>query len=194
MALVKKYKVPDEVLLKGNSRMWLHLFKAMPREEFMAYPQTVRNFDQMSMAEYYAYKRMLKAREDDKIWESIQKTTEGIPAMQGTIQGDKLFYAPYEAKEVRDGEKNGIMETINGEKRMLTPELKDGKLVVTFLGKDYEIKPGQRKIKIDGVNFEILPPPLEATTEKAEPEPKEEPKAEKPAPKKPAKKQTKKTK
>ena len=89
MGSAKKIKLPYEVLVNGNARMWYSLFKAMKRKEFMEYPQRIRSFDDMTVAEYYAYKRVARAREDDKVWEQIQKTTEGIPAMQGTIQRDE---------------------------------------------------------------------------------------------------------
>ena len=88
MGAAKKIRLPYEVLVNGNARMWYSLFKAMKRKEFVEYPQRIRSFDDMTVAEYYAYKRVARAREDDKVWEQIQRTTEGIPAMQGTIQRD----------------------------------------------------------------------------------------------------------
>lgn len=105
MGLVKMVKLPREVLLQGNARMWYSLFKGMTRREFTEYPQRVRGFDDMSVAEYYAYKRVARARDDDKVWEQIQKTTEGIPAQQGTIQGDKLNLQDYTQELTEEDQK-----------------------------------------------------------------------------------------
>lgn len=105
MGLVKMVKLPREVLLQGNARMWYSLFKGMTRREFTEYPKSVRSFDNMSVAEYYAYKRVARARDDDKVWEQIQKTTEGIPAQQGTIQGDKLNLQDYTQELTEEDQK-----------------------------------------------------------------------------------------
>lgn len=86
MGKIKQIHLPPEILVAGNARMWYAIFKAMSRKEFTEYPQTVRSFDEMSVAEYYAYKRVVRARDDDKVWDQIQKTTEGYPAPEGTIQ------------------------------------------------------------------------------------------------------------
>jgi hypothetical protein len=91
--------------------MWYSVFKAMKRKEFSEYPQKIRSFDDMSVAEYYAYKRVARAREDDKVWEQIQKTTEGIPAMQGTIQQDTVTIAQYTQKLPPEDERPGMTET-----------------------------------------------------------------------------------
>ena len=108
MGARKKVQLPYEVLINGNARMWYSIFKAMKRKEFVEYPQRIRSFDDMTVAEYYAYKRVARAREDDKIWEQIQKTTEGYPATQGTIQQDKTQMANY-CQELAQEEKRKEM-------------------------------------------------------------------------------------
>lgn len=55
---------------------------------------------------------------------------------------------------------------------MLYPMLKDGKMVVTFLGKDYEVKPDQENILIDGVMFTLPKEKPEVEEEPAEPKKK----------------------
>ena len=89
MGKIKQIHMPDEIIVAGNARMWYSIFKAMTRKEFTEYPNKIRSFDDMSVAEYYAYKRMARARDDDKVWDQIQKTTEGYPATEGTIQRDQ---------------------------------------------------------------------------------------------------------
>lgn len=167
-----KIQLPKEILIQGNARMWYHLFKAMPRREFLEYPERVRSFDDMSMSEYYAWRRVRDARDNDRLWETIQKTTEGIPAMQGTIQqekGSERYNAGLDTlnnpnqsfmDERADGRtkkaKRATIVNINGgTDKMLEMQFKDGKAFVTFMGKDYEVKPTQKKILIDGVNFTI---------------------------------------
>lgn len=110
MGAIKKIRLPREVLLQGNARMWYALFKGMTRREFTEYPQQVRKFDDMSVAEYYAYKRVARARDDDKVWEQIQKTTEGIPAQQGTIQGEKLELQNYTQELPEEDQKPGMTQ------------------------------------------------------------------------------------
>lgn len=110
MGAIKKIRLPREVLLQGNARMWYALFKGMTRREFTEYPKRVRGFDDMSIAEYYAYKRVARARDDDKVWEQIQKTTEGIPAQQGTIQGEKLELQNYTQELPEEDQKPGMTQ------------------------------------------------------------------------------------
>lgn len=191
MGSAKKIKLPYEVLINGNARMWYSLFKAMKRKEFVEYPQRVRSFDDMAVAEYYAYKRVARAREDDKVWEQIQKTTEGIPAMQGTIQRDeKTELAAYtqalheedQKPAMTQAEIHGKIENIKEEKEMklkaFTTKTDEGtaNYAVEWMGKTYPVNPGQKEIAIDGVTFPIEgadePAKKEEPAKKAEPEKK----------------------
>lgn len=191
MGSAKKIKLPYEVLINGNARMWYSLFKAMKRKEFVEYPQRVRSFDDMAVAEYYAYKRVARAREDDKVWEQIQKTTEGIPAMQGTIQRDeKTELAAYtqalheedQKPAMTQAEIHGKIENIKEEKEMklkaFTTKTDEGtaSYAVEWMGKTYPVNPGQKEIAIDGVTFPIEgtdePAKKEEPAKKAEPEKK----------------------
>ena len=186
MGAAKKIKLPYEVLVNGNARMWYSLFKAMKRKEFMEYPQRIRSFDDMTVAEYYAYKRVARAREDDKVWEQIQKTTEGIPAMQGTIQRDeKTELAAYTQALHEEDQKPGMtqaeihgkIENIKEEKEMklkaFTTKTDEGtaSYAVEWMGKTYPVNPGQKEITIDGVTFPIEGENLAPT----KPEPAEKP-------------------
>lgn len=191
MGSAKKIKLPYEVLINGNARMWYSLFKAMKRKEFVEYPQRVRSFDDMAVAEYYAYKRVARAREDDKVWEQIQKTTEGIPAMQGTIQRDeKTELAAYtqalheedQKPAMTQAEIHGKIENIKEEKEMklkaFTTKTDEGtaNYAVEWMGKTYPVNPGQKEIAIDGVTFPIegtgAPAKKAAPAKEAEPEKK----------------------
>lgn len=169
MGASKRIQLPYDVLIHGNARMWYSIFKAMKRREFVAYPQTVRSFDDMSVAEYYAYKRVARAREDDKVWEQIQKTTEGIPATQGTIQQDKTQMAAYCQELAPEDQRPGMTQAeihgkIEPQKEEKEMKLKayaakgdDGtaSYAVDFMGKTYPVNPGQKEIAIDGVTFPI---------------------------------------
>lgn len=191
MGSAKKIKLPYEVLINGNARMWYSLFKAMKRKEFVEYPQRVRSFDDMAVAEYYAYKRVARAREDDKVWEQIQKTTEGIPAMQGTIQRDeKTELAAYtqalheedQKPAMTQAEIHGKIENIKEEKEMklkaFTTKTDEGtaSYAVEWMGKTHPVNPGQKEIAIDGVTFPIegaeAPAKKAAPAKEAEPEKK----------------------
>jgi hypothetical protein len=181
MGAVKKIQLPYSVLVQGNARMWYSIFKGMSRREFTEYPQRVRSFDDMAVAEYYAYKRVARARDDDKVWEQIQKTTEGVPAMQGTIQSDATQLHAYTQglpeEDQRPGmtqaEIHGKIEPHKEEKKMkLQAKKTDKGYQVEWLGKTYEVKAGQKQIAINGVNFAIA-------GAEAEPAKAEEPKAEK---------------
>lgn len=190
MGAAKKIRLPYEVLVNGNARMWYSLFKAMKRKEFVEYPQRIRSFDDMTVAEYYAYKRVARAREDDKVWEQIQKTTEGIPAMQGTIQRDdtaqlsaytQALHEEDQKPGMTQAEIHGKIENIKEEKEMklkaFTTKTDEGTAgyAVEWMGKTYPVNPGQKEITISGVTF-----PLEGEhLTPAKPEPAEEP-AEKP--------------
>lgn len=190
MGAVKKIALPYEVLIQGNARMWYSLFKGMTRKEFTEYPQRVRSFDDMSVAEYYAYKRVARAREDDKVWEQIQRTTEGIPAMQGTIQRDdgsqldaytQKLHPDDRKPKMTQAEIHGKIEssTKKEDKKMklksFVAKTDEGTAgyAVEWMGKTYPVDPGQKEIKIEDVVF-----PLEgehlipAKKEAAEPEKK----------------------
>lgn len=181
MGARKKVQLPYEVLINGNARMWYSIFKAMKRKEFVEYPQRIRSFDDMTVAEYYAYKRVARAREDDKIWEQIQKTTEGLPATQGTIQQDKTQMANYCQELAQEDRRPGMTQAeIHGkiEPQKETKEMKLKAYVaksdegtagyaVDFMGKTYPVNPGQKEIAIDGVIFAIEG--AEAPAKEAEP-------------------------
>lgn len=190
MGAAKKIRLPYEVLVNGNARMWYSLFKAMKRKEFVEYPQRIRSFDDMTVAEYYAYKRVARAREDDKVWEQIQRTTEGIPAMQGTIQRDdtaqlsaytQMLHEEDQKPGMTQAEIHGKIESQKEEKEMklkaFTTKTDEGTAgyAVEWMGKTYPVNPGQKEITIDGVTFPIEGENLTP----AKPEPAEEP-AEKP--------------
>lgn len=182
MGAIKRVPLPYEVLVQGNARMWYSIFKSMTRREFTEYPQTVRSFDDMAVAEYYAYKRVARARDDDKVWEQIQRTTEGVPAMQGTIQHDTTQVAAYtqalaeedQKPEMTQAEIHGKIEPQKEEKEMklkaYAAKTDEGtaSYAVDFMGKTYPVDPGQKTIAIEGVNFTIEGAPEKA----AEPEKK----------------------
>ena len=181
MGARKKVQLPYEVLINGNARMWYSIFKAMKRKEFVEYPQRIRSFDDMTVAEYYAYKRVARAREDDKIWEQIQKTPEGYPATQGTIQQDKTQMANYCQELAQEDRRPGMTQAEIHGKIEPQKEAKEMKLrayvaktdedaasyAVDFMGKTYPVNPGQKEIAIDGVIFAIEG--AEAPAKEAEP-------------------------
>lgn len=214
MGAIRQPRLPKEILTLGNSRMWLRIFKAMSRKEFLEYPQTVRNFDEMSMSEYYAWRNVRDSRDDIKLWTDVVRATEGMPAPEGTIQhGAEEYNMLQEAHylEKLGGQKEcGKIKAVNLKEKpkMLKAQRKDGKTVVTVLGKEYEVNGEASKI-INGVNYQIAYPELSKTQKRvkkaakkaaAKPEPKEkpapepkiptqmsapEPKAEEPAPEEP---------
>ena len=120
------------------------------------------------------------------MWEQIQRTTEGIPATQGTIQSDATELDAYtqELTEVdrkpgmTQAEIHGKIEPQKEEKEMkLTTYVakdKDGTAhyAVDFMGKTYPVDPGQKQVTIDGVNFALDGEHLTPKQEKAEPEKK----------------------
>ena len=183
MGRAAKVKLPREIIIRGNARMWYQLFKAMSRREFLEYPEKVRSFDDMSMAEYYAWRRVRDARDNDKVWETIQKVTEGLPAVQGTIQQGKVhclydagldtlnnpnqtFEEEEESGKVKRAKRATIKNINGGTEKMLELQTKDGKTIVSFMGKDYEVEPTQKTILIDGVNFTIVAPEVKDVDEK----------------------------
>lgn len=200
MPKIAKTRLPREILVLGNARMWLHIFKAMPRKEFLEYPEKVRKFDDMTVAEYYAWRRVRDARDNEKLWQDIQKTTEGYPAAEGTIQRQhhvdqykhEAMMNPNQSWETTENgalhkaSRDTIKSINGGTEKMLKGivEINEKGLPVehvVFMGKKYPVTPDMKTIKIEGVNFTIVHPEAQAEAKAKAKEKAPEPKAEKPA-------------